>query len=303
MAGRRPQQRPAGLCRQQERRRQGGDCECGKEGRGRLLLSLPEPRHDGADERHRALHRGQMRGLVRHAEWRGGVRSGAGGFRPAGRQVRRAQGDVRGRFRPARPDRLCPPGRHDSQADAGHAGQAVVVARRGHGARPVSPDHPVQDDRRVRRRQQPGRAALSTVRAIDPVLAAPRSAAERHGSGRLPGRRPIRRSRVRLFGAEPAGRARDAQPARSARLLARRQRQSQRDLHGMLHGRAGPGRGPGPARIPPQADGQPSQASGSAQCGRREDRLEHAGAAGRLPRHRPGHGLWQLCRRRPPRSR
>ncbi|MGY4410916.1 CO/xanthine dehydrogenase Mo-binding subunit [Bradyrhizobium sp. LB7.1] len=97
---------------------------------------------------------------------------------------------------------------------------------------------------------------------------------------------------------EPAGRARDAQPARSARLLAWCQRQSQRDLHGMLHGRAGPGRRPGPARIPPQADGQSPQASRGAQCRGREDRLEHAGAAGRLSRHRAGDGLWQLCRRR-----
>ena len=66
---------------------QGCDRRRRQEGRGGLQLSLPEPRHDGAAERHRALHDGQMRGLVRHAEWRGGVRGGAGGIRPAGEQV------------------------------------------------------------------------------------------------------------------------------------------------------------------------------------------------------------------------
>ena len=98
-----PRSLAAGLCRQQERRRQGGDRGRRQEGRGGLQLSLPEPRHDGADERHRALHGGQMRGLVRHAEWRGGVRGDAGSLRPAGRKMRRAQGDARRRLRPARP--------------------------------------------------------------------------------------------------------------------------------------------------------------------------------------------------------
>ena len=86
----------------------------------------------GAAERHGALHGGQMRGLVRHAKWRGGVRGDAGGVRPAGRQMRRAQADARRRLRPARPDRLRPPGGSDRQADAGHADQAALVARRGH---------------------------------------------------------------------------------------------------------------------------------------------------------------------------
>ena len=45
-----------------------------------------------------------------------------------------------------------------------------------------------------------------------------------------------RRSGDRLHRAQPAGRACDAQSARSAGLLARRQRQSQRDLSRMLHG-------------------------------------------------------------------
>ena len=97
--------------------------------------------------------------------------------------------------------------------------------------------HAVQADRRVRCRQQSDRAALSACPGQSILFSVrPAGAAERHGSRRVPGRRPVRRSRDRLFRAEPAGRAFDAQSARPARLLARRQRQSQRNLHGMLHG-------------------------------------------------------------------
>ena len=55
---------------------------------------------------------------------------------------------ARRRLRPARHDRLCPPGGADRQADAGHAGQAAVVARRGHGAGHVPSGHAMQADRR-----------------------------------------------------------------------------------------------------------------------------------------------------------
>ena len=41
--------------------------------------------------------------------------------------------------------------------------------------------------------------------------------------------------------AEPADRVRDAQHARAGRALARRQHQPERRVHGMLHGRGGPG--------------------------------------------------------------
>ena len=51
------------LRRQQERRRQGRDRRGGEEGRGGLQLSVPEPRHHGADERHRALYARQVRGV------------------------------------------------------------------------------------------------------------------------------------------------------------------------------------------------------------------------------------------------
>ena len=66
--------RPGGVCRQPERRRQGRDRRRGQEGRGGLRLSLPEPRLHGADERHRALHAGQVRGVGSDAERRSRVR-------------------------------------------------------------------------------------------------------------------------------------------------------------------------------------------------------------------------------------
>jgi isoquinoline 1-oxidoreductase beta subunit len=60
--------RGAGLCRQRKRRRQGGHQGRRQSGRGGLRLSVPEPRHHGADERDRALHSGQVRGVDRNAE-------------------------------------------------------------------------------------------------------------------------------------------------------------------------------------------------------------------------------------------
>ena len=152
------------------------------------------------------------------------------------RQMRGAQGDARRRFRPPRPDRLCPAGGCDRQADAGYADQAIVVARRRHAARHLSSGHAVQTDRRLRCRQQSDRFACPAVRTIHPVHAAPRRAGQRHGPRGLPGPRRNRRGRDRIHRAQPAGRACDAQSARSAGLLARRQRQPQRDLSRMLHG-------------------------------------------------------------------
>ena len=60
---------------------------------------------------------------------------------------------------------------------------------------------------------------------------------------------------LRLHRPEPADRPRDAQSARPAGLLARREHQPERHLHGMLHGRARAGGRPGRARVPAQADG------------------------------------------------
>ncbi len=83
------------------------------------------------------------------------------------------------------------------------------------------------------------------------------------GTGRTAWTRPHSRASApagdcgdRLHRSEPAGRPFDAQSPRPAGLLARRQRQSERDLSRMLHGRAGAFGRPGPGRIPPQADGK-----------------------------------------------
>ena len=75
--------RRAGLRRQRERRRETGHRRRGEEGRGGLRLSLPEPRHHGADERDRALYRGSLRSVGAHASRRGGAGRGVRGFRPA----------------------------------------------------------------------------------------------------------------------------------------------------------------------------------------------------------------------------
>ena len=63
--------------------------------------------------------------------------------RPAGRKMRGAQADPRRRLRRRGMTDYVRQAVH-RQADAGHAGQAVVVARRGHGARQVSSGHAMQ---------------------------------------------------------------------------------------------------------------------------------------------------------------
>ena len=141
--------RARGVRRQQAGRRQGCDRQGGQEGRGGLLLSVPEPRHHGADERDRALHRRQVRGVDQLAERRGRAGSGQRGVRPAGREVRRAQHHPGRRLRPARAQRICRPRGAHRQGDAGHADQADQVARGRHGERGLSPDHPVQARRRA----------------------------------------------------------------------------------------------------------------------------------------------------------
>ena len=139
-------------------RNQNGDAKAdagrrGEEGRGRLRLSVPEPRADGADERDGQVHGRSLRGLGPHAERRGRIRRHAGGLRAAGGQVRGLQDQPRRRLRPARRvPRLRHAGRPDRQADPGHAGEASVDARRGHDPRPISPGHAGQDDGRAGRR-------------------------------------------------------------------------------------------------------------------------------------------------------
>ena len=168
MAQGRPR-RAGSVRRQLERRRQGRARFRGEEGRGGLRLPLPEPRADGADERHRALDGRQVRGLGADAEWRSGLRRDRAGVGPAGQQVRSLQDAPRRRLRPARRvPRLRDAGRPDRQADARHAGQAALVARGGHGARPVSPGHAGQAGRRLRQGQQPDRPARAAVGPVDP---------------------------------------------------------------------------------------------------------------------------------------
>ena len=133
-----------------------------------------------------------------------GTQDGEGAFArrgpdlgPAGRQVRRAQGDARRRLRPARPSRLRHPGGADRQADAGHADQAAVDSRRGHAARLLPPDHPVQDGRHVRQGQQPDRIAHAHLRPVDPGDRVPVRAWTRTARTRSRSRASIRRARPR----------------------------------------------------------------------------------------------------------
>ena len=102
----------------------------------------------------------------------------------------------------------------------------------------------------------------------------------------------------RLRHPEHPGRPCDAQPAPHAGLLAWREQQPERHLSRMLPRRGGACGRAGPARIPPQDDGEASQAPGRAQRRRREGGVRQAAAEGCVPRHRAADGLRQLRRRR-----
>ncbi len=119
------------------------------------------------------------------------------------------------------------------------------------------PDHPVQDDRRVRRQEEPHRAAHPHFRPVDPGDGGAGPDAERRGPRDL---RRLLQGRtggsIRLRRAEPPDRSRHAQSARAAGVLAGREHQPQRHLYRELHGRARQGDGRRSARVPPQADGQ-----------------------------------------------
>ena len=146
----RPRRR-SGFCRQQGRRRQSRVGRRRQEGRGGLRLSLSAPRHPGAAERDRALHRRQVRGLVLDARtakrhWRQHRRRPACRS-PSAKCYKTFLGGGFGR-RSTSQDYI----RQavlDRQGDAGHAGQAPVVARGGYAARLVPSGHPVQAQRRV----------------------------------------------------------------------------------------------------------------------------------------------------------
>ena len=84
---------------------------------------------------------------------------------------------------------------------------------------------------------------------------------------------PERRRLARVPYRESHDRPRDAQHARAAGLVARRERQPQCDLPRVLHGRTRPCDRTGCARIPPQADDGPSEGARGARRGRKKRRL------------------------------
>ncbi len=129
----------------------------------------------------------------------------------------------------------------DRQGDARHAGEAVVVARRGHDPLLLSPDHAVQDDGGLRRQQEPDRAAYAHFGPVDPGHGVP-GAAWQNGmdpvvfQGLNPG------GPEGAFGYNIPNLLIDhamRNPSVPAGLLARRQHQPQRDLRRDLHGPAG----------------------------------------------------------------
>ncbi len=110
-----------------------------------------------------------LRGLDADAERRGRARRHLRGRRPAGGAVRGLQDQPRRRLRPARRGaRLGAPGGGHRQGAAGHAGQADLVARRGHAARPLPPGDDVQAEGRPGRAGQPDGAAHAHLGPVDP---------------------------------------------------------------------------------------------------------------------------------------
>ena len=164
---------------------QGGARRRGEEGRGGLRLSVPEPREHGADERDGALDAG--RAARSGAPTQNGEAALAAAAEAAGLPADKCdvlQDASRRRLRPARRCHdYVTPGGADRQADAGHAGQADLVARGGHDARPLPPGHAVQADRRPRRAGQPDRAAHAHLGPVDPRRRASR---RRSRTARIP---------------------------------------------------------------------------------------------------------------------
>jgi len=128
------------------------------------------------------------------------------------------------------------------QADAGHPGQADVVARGGHDPLRLSPGDAVQAHRRRRRRRPRHRLPHAHLRPVDRRLAGAGAHGQvRHGPHRVPGPdAELAGRQFRLSDPEPPDRPRHAQPAHRGRLLARGERQPQRDLHRVFHRRGRP---------------------------------------------------------------
>ena len=122
--------------------------------------------------------------------------------------------------------RLRSPGGPLGQGDAGHPGQAAVVARRGHDARLVSPYHAMQAHRWVRRRQELDGPARAHFRPVDPCQGEAGRIAGWARSGDIL-RFLCRRSRsgARLFGPQYPGGPFHAESAHQSRLLAGRKHQ------------------------------------------------------------------------------
>ena len=155
--------------RQRGRRCARGHRRRAAQDRGGLLVSAPEPRDDGDDERDGALDARALRGLDSDAERRGRACRDVRGGRVAAREMRRLQAAPGRRLRPPRRrPRLGAPGGRDRQGDAGHAGQAHLVARGGHAARLLPPGHALQADRRPGCARQRDRAAHAHLGPVDP---------------------------------------------------------------------------------------------------------------------------------------
>ena len=272
------------------------------------VYSYPFQNHatDGADERHGALHAGQVRGLGADAERRGRARRGGRG-RPACRSPS------------ARSTSCISAAASAGAASSDYVRQAVLIAKQMPGTpvkliwsreEDMTHDfyHPITqcklrgglDAQRQRRRRctcaSPGQSILAALAAAEP--------AERHGPGGVPGPEPERAEGA--FGyndPEPADRPRDAQHACAAGLLARRQHQPERDLHRMLHRRAGARGRAGSARVPPQAAGKTRSIS---PCSMRRPRRPAGASRARRASIRglcADHGLRQLRRGRAPKCR
>ena len=219
-----------------------GDRRRGQEGRGGLQLSLPEPRHHGADERDGALH-GRTSARCGRPTQNGEAALAAvveasglpaskcdvykvmlgGGFGRRGRvRLCRARRSLIAKQMPGTPIKLI----WSREEDMTHCAYHPITQCKMTGAFDAN--------------RQSGRRCMRDFRPVDLGLAGARKSLQ---NGMDPvtfqGLCAVRRGDVRLQRPEPADRPCDAQPAPAAGLLARRQHQPQRDLRRMLHGRAG----------------------------------------------------------------
>ena len=231
------------------------------------VYSYPYQNHaaDGADERHRALHGRQVRGVVRH---------------PGRRRLPSRRRSQPRACRPtsARSTRSCSAAASAGAARSDYVIQAVQIAKQmpgtpikllwsreedmQHGSLPS--DHAVQDGRRVRQGQQPDRPAHAHLRPVDPGDRACRAAWSRTA-----------RDPVDVPGPQP-GAARRAFGYAVPNLLIDHAMRNPHVPPGfwrgvninqnaiyrrMLHGRARAGGRHGRAGVPAQADDEASEAT------------------------------------------